>query len=82
MTSMANHPLCCLACGYGSNDLVAERGWVHSNVRAFHNEQFEVWRCRNCASLHASEEVEFAHYYSEYPFHKLQSDWRMQVLYD
>lgn len=49
----------------------AEEASVPSNVRAFRNELFHVWRCPTCASLHARDEVDLAHYYASYPFHTL-----------
>jgi 2-polyprenyl-3-methyl-5-hydroxy-6-metoxy-1,4-benzoquinol methylase len=55
---------------------------VRSNVRAFIKETFEVWRCAHCRSLHASEEVDLAHYYAKYPFHNMPTDFRMTIMYD
>jgi SAM-dependent methyltransferase len=48
-----------------------ELGQVRSNVRRFRAEKFTVWRCPKCLSLHARDEVDLAHYYSDYPFHHL-----------
>ena len=55
---------------------------MHSNVRAFHEESFEVWRCSACATIHARDDVDLAHYYAAYPFHDLPVDWRLRLLYD
>lgn len=71
----------CVVCGHAARE-GAERASVHSNVRAFRSESFSVWRCRACASLHASEAVELERYYERYPFHDLPSDFRLRVLYD
>jgi 2-polyprenyl-3-methyl-5-hydroxy-6-metoxy-1,4-benzoquinol methylase len=62
--------------------LVAEDAWVRSNVRAFAEESFYVWRCGQCQSLHARDEVDLAHYYADYPFHHLPIDWRTRACYD
>jgi 2-polyprenyl-3-methyl-5-hydroxy-6-metoxy-1,4-benzoquinol methylase len=35
-----------------------------------------------CLSLHASEEVDLAHYYARYPFFSLPEDGRMRAMYD
>lgn len=61
-----------------------ERARVHSNVRRFKAEDFEVWRCPSCRSIHASDEVDLAHYYADYPFHKLgggDMDWMLTAMY-
>jgi 2-polyprenyl-3-methyl-5-hydroxy-6-metoxy-1,4-benzoquinol methylase len=55
---------------------------VRSNVRAFRQEQFSVWRCGGCGSIHARDEVDLPHYYASYPFHALPDDWRMRAMLD
>lgn len=62
-----------------------ERAHVRSNVRRFSDETFEVWRCPQCRSLHATDEVDLAHYYADYPFHKLgdaDADWMLRAMYN
>ena len=54
---------------------------VHSNVRKFKDETFNVWRCDSCGSLHARDEVDLAHYYGGYPFHEMAIDWRLGSMY-
>lgn len=51
-----------------------EHAEVRSNVRKFAQEKFTVWRCPHCLSLHARDEVDLAHYYADYPFHKLKDN--------
>jgi 2-polyprenyl-3-methyl-5-hydroxy-6-metoxy-1,4-benzoquinol methylase len=51
------------------NGVPCEEGQVRSNVRRFRHEQFTVWRCATCKSIHAADEVDLAHYYRHYPFH-------------
>jgi SAM-dependent methyltransferase len=71
----------CAACGaYG--DILAEQSAARCNVRAFREQTFEVWRCRDCLSIHASDEVELAGYYAGYPFHSVPEDWRSSIVYD
>lgn len=72
----------CSACGARGPALASERGQAHSNVRAFRHESFALWRCSYCASIHASDAVDLAHYYTGYPFFGLPDDWRLRVLYD
>jgi 2-polyprenyl-3-methyl-5-hydroxy-6-metoxy-1,4-benzoquinol methylase len=72
----------CPVCGATGADVVKERASVRSNVRVFSAERFEVWRCGACGSLHATEEVDLAHYYARYPFHAMPVDWRTRVMYD
>jgi 2-polyprenyl-3-methyl-5-hydroxy-6-metoxy-1,4-benzoquinol methylase len=61
-----------------------ERASVRSNVRKFREEQFELWRCPECRSIHASEDVDLAHYYRSYPFHDIGEqtvDWMLRAMY-
>lgn len=61
-----------------------ERARVHSNVRAFAEESFEVWRCPRCRSIHAGDEVDLERYYAQYPFHGLvgpDKDWKLAAMY-
>jgi len=61
-----------------------EQAEVRSNVRKFASERFAVWRCPHCLSIHARDEVDLAHYYADYPFHKLEHstvDWMLQAMY-
>jgi SAM-dependent methyltransferase len=82
MTALAaTHPQCAICDATGS-DVVGEQGKVRSNVRAFSREEFAIWRCNRCQSLHAKDEVDLAHYYARYPFHALPIDWRMRVMYE
>ncbi|MFI5306116.1 MAG: class I SAM-dependent methyltransferase [Polyangiales bacterium] len=73
----------CNVCGQESGPDV-EQGSVRSNVRMFAAEQFTVWRCPHCLSIHARDEVDLAHYYADYPFHKLKDvkvDWMLAAMY-
>jgi 2-polyprenyl-3-methyl-5-hydroxy-6-metoxy-1,4-benzoquinol methylase len=58
---------------------------VHSNVRQFRAEQFRMWRCPDCGSLHAADEVDLASYYRSYPFHAVgaqtSTDWMVRAMY-
>jgi len=70
----------CPICGLSG--AASEQARVRSNLRAFANETFAVWRCAGCRSLHARDEVDLAHYYAKYPFHTGAVDWRMRAMYD
>jgi SAM-dependent methyltransferase len=62
-----------------------EEASVRSNVRKFRDEMFRIWRCPECLSVHARDEVDLAHYYSDYPFHHIgaeaELDWMLQAMY-
>lgn len=45
-----------------------ETATVTSNVRAFADQAFALWRCGACRSIHARDEVDLAAYYRDYPF--------------
>jgi 2-polyprenyl-3-methyl-5-hydroxy-6-metoxy-1,4-benzoquinol methylase len=58
-----------------------EQAIVCSNVRRFVREQFPVWRCASCGSIHADREVDLAAYYRAYPMHAVGLDWRARAVY-
>lgn len=61
-----------------------EQTSVRSNVRKFREEEFRLWRCPECRSIHAADEVDLAHYYRSYPFHNLGEqavDWMLRAMY-
>jgi 2-polyprenyl-3-methyl-5-hydroxy-6-metoxy-1,4-benzoquinol methylase len=73
----------CNVCGHTASEPI-ERGEVRSNVRKFASERFALWRCPQCKSIHARDEVDLAHYYADYPFHKLggkELDWMLRAMY-
>ena len=79
MTSAAEDARCNL-CGAARAD-DAETASVRSNVRRFGNEQFALWRCTQCRSIHARDEVDLAHYYASYPVFAAELDWKLRVVY-
>jgi SAM-dependent methyltransferase len=73
----------CNICGQDCAGEV-EQASVRSNVRKFSGEQFAIWRCPHCLSIHSRDEVDLAHYYADYPFHKLKDakvDWMLRAMY-
>lgn len=59
----------------------AETASVRSNVRAFRDEQFIVWRCAACSSIHAQDDADLAHYYARYPVFDAALDWKLRAVY-
>jgi SAM-dependent methyltransferase len=59
----------------------AEAASVRSNVRAFRDERFVVWRCGACQSIHAQDDVDLAHYYARYPVFDAALDWKLRTVY-
>lgn len=41
-----------------------------------------MWRCADCQSLHARDDVNLKHYYSGYPIFEANLDWKLRVVYD
>jgi len=78
---VADAPPRCVVCGAHGPGIAAEARAVSSNVRAFASEQFWLWRCAECHSIHARDEVDLGHYYAGYPFFELPLDWRMRAAY-
>jgi 2-polyprenyl-3-methyl-5-hydroxy-6-metoxy-1,4-benzoquinol methylase len=74
--------LACNICGASVQSLAdCERGAVCSNVRQFRKEQFELWRCPACSSLHSIGDVDLDHYYRGYPIFVAALDWKLDVVY-
>lgn len=71
----------CLLCGAHSSDATLERARVHSNVRAFRDNEYAVWRCGSCRSIHATDDVDLPLHYASYPFHDLSRDIRLSIVY-
>lgn len=83
MTSaVTSSKISCAACGAAQNLALVEQATARSNVRAFREHSFAVWRCDRCLSIHARDDVDLSHYYRSYPFHALPDDFRLRVLYD
>jgi 2-polyprenyl-3-methyl-5-hydroxy-6-metoxy-1,4-benzoquinol methylase len=59
----------------------SETARVRSNVRAFRNEWFTVWRCGGCGSLHARDALDLAPYYADYPFRRQRLDASVRLVY-
>jgi 2-polyprenyl-3-methyl-5-hydroxy-6-metoxy-1,4-benzoquinol methylase len=79
MTDQPAAELCVICRARRTDD--AERAVVRSNVRRFAHEKFAVWRCRQCGSIHAAEQVDVAAYYRAYPMHSVDLDWRARAVY-
>jgi SAM-dependent methyltransferase len=82
MEPRTNETMACAACGTRGTSIVLEQGAAPCNVRAFLDQWFTVWRCRQCLSIHAREEVDLVEYYRQYPFHNVPDDPRLRVVYD
>ena len=59
---------CCICGEKQSASAEPESARVQSNVRHYAREQFALWRCRRCRSIHARDEVDLERYYRHYPF--------------
>lgn len=59
----------CLICPHVSERGAAasELGRVRGNTARFLNDNFELWQCPKCLSIHATEPVDMADIYSDYP---------------
>lgn len=55
---------------------------MRSNVRRFRDETFSVWRCSQCRSIHAEDEVDLAHYYRTYPTFPREAEPRMAPAFE
>lgn len=54
---------------------------IAANVREFKEEQFTVWRCTQCNSLHSLEEINYDYYYRNYVMQKQKIDFATRLLF-
>jgi 2-polyprenyl-3-methyl-5-hydroxy-6-metoxy-1,4-benzoquinol methylase len=72
----------CIVCHESTQgDQVVEEQRVPSNVRAFSDELFTVWRCGSCRSIHAVDDVDLAWYYAKYPIRNQTLNTGSKLLY-
>ncbi len=65
----------------GTFDKAKEVLLVPCHVKKFQTDQFTVWRCNNCGSLHSKEVVDLPKYYADYPFKNHSLDFHTKVAY-
>jgi 2-polyprenyl-3-methyl-5-hydroxy-6-metoxy-1,4-benzoquinol methylase len=63
---MPDCTICNLCSSPGTFDAATDVVRVTSNLRRFQDQEFTVWRCTNCYSLHSKEEVDLNYYYKNY----------------
>lgn len=71
----------CVVCGAKPSAEALERATVRSNVRKFREETFGMWRCPSCRSIHATDSVDLAHYYTGYPIFSADLNWMLNIVY-
>ena len=72
---MDGNRICNLCDVPGTFEGAQDVGRVRSNVRRFLHEQFTVWRCTNCGSLHSLEDIDYSEYYRDYPLQAQKLDF-------
>lgn len=53
----------------------------YCNVRAFKDEQFKVWRCPGCMTIHCLDAVDLPHYYAQYPIAQASLSLPLRLCY-
>lgn len=71
---MPVHRSTCAFCHHRPDPVDVEHAAVPSNVRAFKDQAFTVWRCPTCRSLHCRDIVNLETYYANYPIAKTLTD--------
>lgn len=82
LATMATSRICTICDLKVENVDMCERASVRSNIRRFIDESFMVWRCPDCQSIHARDEVDLSHYYAHYPFHKITNNPLVRYFYN
>src|SRR5947209_1287990 len=78
---MANYERCTLCERPESIEQATDVQRVPSNVRRFCQEEFTLWRCGNCRSVHCLEDVDLAYYYEGYPLNELTLSPPIRMVY-
>ncbi len=73
-------PATCIICGAKRVE-ACEEALVRCNLRRFQGERFRVWRCAECESIHACDEVDLESYYRGYPVFAAELNWMLRVVY-
>lgn len=77
-----NESLSCNLClSPGTFENADDKRLVPCHLRLHYKQNFYVWRCRNCQSLHSKESVDLEYFYSIYPFRKQQLNWATRAVY-
>lgn len=72
----------CTLCEHGEElSSASVQNKVPSSERAFAQEIFTVWRCRNCGCVHAKDAVDLNWYYSKYELHEKKLDAAIRFFY-
>lgn len=72
----------CLICNYRiepNNESLSAT--FPCNVRAFKDEEFKVWRCPNCRTIHCLDVVDLDYYYAQYPIASAVAHQSAQACY-
>ncbi|TVQ44654.1 MAG: class I SAM-dependent methyltransferase [Gloeocapsa sp. DLM2.Bin57] len=64
----------CKICLFKTDSQQVTKHKIRSNVRKFRDQEFTVWRCPNCQSLHCQEMVDLDEFYVDYLMAKQKSD--------
>jgi SAM-dependent methyltransferase len=77
-----SHRLTCNICHYRIDpDRPPEIFPFTCNVRRFQNEQFRVWRCPDCGTVHCLEKVDLDRYYQHYPVREANLTSELRTCY-
>jgi len=78
---VGDEPTCCICGAQGKSAAAPKAALVRSNVRRFRDEQFALWRCEACGSIHARDNVDLRRYYEDYPFQRQRLNWTVRRVY-
>lgn len=67
----------CCFCDWAGIGCDVRTAAVRSNVRRFAREQFPLWRCPRCRSIHAAQPANLDEIYRDYPFASQRADWAL-----
>ncbi len=78
---MGSANTCCVCKSSRPDETGDETASVRSNVRPFNASRFSLWRCANCRTIHAADEVDLNEAYGVYPFFGQELDFVLRCGY-
>ena len=78
---MSTCSICPFCSQPGTFESATEKRRIRSNVRAFREDYFTLWRCTGCESLHSLEDADLGRYYAQYPFKDHRLNFHMRCAY-
>lgn len=51
------------------------------SIRSLMNQEFQMWQCPQCQTIHCKDVVDLDYYYDQYPFDEAKLVWPLRIIY-